>query len=130
MFAFFNNTPLEVENKSGKGVSFDFWGPKMELPLPADKQKQRDFLNAELKVQKEELAVLQKKADSKYKEWTQQQLKGTQVKESEWQVLTPTKAFSDGGETLRIVKDGSLLAEGDPGNKSTYHIEVSIPAGA
>ena len=52
MFAFFNNTPLEVENKSGKGVSFDFWGPKMELPLTADKQKQRNALNAELEVKK------------------------------------------------------------------------------
>jgi hypothetical protein len=44
-------------------------------------------------------------------------------------VLNPTKAVSDGGETLRIVKDGSLLAEGKTGDKSTYHIEVSIPAG-
>ena len=129
MFAFFNNTPLEVKNKSGKGVLFDFWGPKMELPLPADKQKQRDSLNAELKVKKEELATLQKEADQNYKKWTQQQFKETQVKESEWQVLTPTKAVSDGGESLRIVKDGSLLAEGKSGDKSTYQIEVSAPAG-
>ena len=129
MFAFFNNTPLEVENKSGKGVAFDFWGPRMELSLPADKEKQRNALNAELKVKKEELATLDKEAKRKYKEWTQQQLKETQVKESEWQVLTPTKAVSDGGETLRIVKDGSLLAEGKSGDKSTYQIEVSVPAG-
>ena len=67
MFAFFNNTPLEVENKSGKGVSFDFWGPKMELPLSADKQKQRDSLNAELEAKKQELATLQKEANRKYK---------------------------------------------------------------
>ncbi|NDH00064.1 MAG: DUF1553 domain-containing protein [Opitutae bacterium] len=110
-------------------LAFDFWGPKMELPLPADKQKQRDSLNAELKVKKEELATLQKEADRNYKKWTQQQLKETQVKESEWQVLSPTKAVSDGGESLRIVKDGSLLAEGKSGDKSTYQIEVSIPAG-
>ena len=129
MFAFFNNTPLEVENKSGKGVSFDFWGPKMELPLPADKQKQRDSLNAELKVKKEELTTLDKEAKRKYKEWIQQQLKETQVKESEWRVLTPTNAVSDGGESLRIVKDGSLLAEGKSGDNSTYQIEVSAPAG-
>ena len=129
MFAFFNNTPLEVENKSGKGVSFDFWGPKMELPLPADKQKQRDSLNAELKVKKEELATLQKEANRNYKEWTQQKLEVTKEKEPSWRVLTPTKAVSNGGESLRIVKDGSLLAEGKPGDKSTYQIEVSVPAG-
>jgi hypothetical protein len=101
----------------------------MELPLPADKQKQRDSLHAELDVKKEELATLQKEADRKYKEWTQQQLEVTKEKKSEWQVLTPIKAVSDGGETLRIVKDGSLLAEGKSGDKSTYQIEVSLPAG-
>ena len=130
MFAFFNNTPLEVENKSGKGVSFDFWGPKMELPLPADKQKQRDSLNAELEEKKEELATMQKEANRNYKKWTQQKLEVSKEKESEWRVLTPTKAVSDGGESLRIVKDGSLLAEGKPGDKSTYQIEVSVPAGS
>ena len=129
MFAFFNNTPLEVENKSGKGVSYDFWGPKMDLPLPTDKQKQRDSLNAELEVRKEELAILDKEAKRNYKEWTQQKLAVRKEKEPEWQVLTPTKAFSDGGENLRIAKDRSLLAEGKSGDKSTYQIEVSVPAG-
>ena len=129
MFAFFNNTPLEVENKSGKGVSFDFWGPKMELPLPVDKQKQRDSLNAELEVKKEELAKMQKEANRNYKKWTQQKLAVTKEKEPEWQLLTPTNTFSNGGESLRIMKDGSLLAEGKPGDKSTYQIEVSVPAG-
>ena len=129
MFAFFNNTPLEVENKSGKGVSYDFWGPKMDLPLPTDKQKQRDSLNAELEVRKEELAILNKEAKRNYKEWTQQKLAVRKEKEPEWQVLTPTKAFSDGGENLRIAKDRSLLAEGKSGDKSTYQIEVSVPAG-
>ena len=89
---------LEVENKSGKGVSFDFWGPKMELPLPADKQKQRDSLNAELEVKKQELAILQKEANRNYKKWTQQKLEVTKEKESEWRVLTPIKAVSDGGK--------------------------------
>jgi hypothetical protein len=101
----------------------------MELPLPADKQKQRDSLNAELEVKKQELAILQKEANRNYKKWTQQKLEVTKEKESEWQVLTPIKAVSNGGESLRIVKDGSLLSEGKPGDKSTYQIEVSVPAG-
>ncbi|MDA8823192.1 PSD1 and planctomycete cytochrome C domain-containing protein [Opitutales bacterium] len=129
MFAFFNNTPLEVENKSGKGVSFDFWGPKMELSLSPEKQKQRDSLNNMLNAQNVELATLKKEANRKYKEWTPQKLEVTKDKEPEWQVLTPTKAVSDGVENLRIVKDGSLLAEGKSGDKSTYQIEVSVPAG-
>jgi hypothetical protein len=68
MFAFFNNTPLEVENKSGKGVSFDFWGPKMELPLPADKAKAAGFLNAELKAKNVELATPAKGSRSELQE--------------------------------------------------------------
>jgi len=129
MFAFFNNTPLEVENKSGKGVSFNFWGPKMELPLSPEKQKERDLIRAQLKEEKEKLVSLQKEADGKYKEWIQPQSGEVVTKEIEWQVLTPVRAGSDGGETLRIVKGGSLLAEGKSGNKSTYQIEVTIPAG-
>jgi hypothetical protein len=101
----------------------------MDLPLPTDKQKQRDSLNAELEVKKEELAILDKEVKRNYKEWTQQKLAVRKEKEPEWQVLTPTKAFSDGGENLRIAKDKSLLAEGKSGDKSTYQIEVSVPAG-
>ena len=82
MFAFFNNTPLEVENKSGKGVSFDFWGPKMELPLTANKQEQRNALNAKLEVKMKELAILDKEANRNYKKWTQQKLAVTKEKKS------------------------------------------------
>lgn len=34
LFAFFNNTPLEV--KLASGVRYDFYGPKLELPRTAD----------------------------------------------------------------------------------------------
>lgn len=49
LFAYFNNTPLEVK---GDGVTYEFVGPKMELPL-ADEQ--RDEL-AQLEAQRSELA--------------------------------------------------------------------------
>ena len=101
----------------------------MELPQTADQRKKRDSLKAELQVKKEELATLEKEANRNYKEWAKQKLEATNAKELAWQVLTPTKAVSDGGESLRIVKDGSLLAEGSSGDKSTYQIEVSVPAG-
>ena len=50
----------------------------------------------------------------------------SQREESRVAVLTPQGSF-DGGESLRIVKDGSLLAEGKSGDKSTYQIEVPYP---
>ncbi len=64
LFAYFNNTPLEVE---GNGVTFDFVGPKMDLPLPADAQARREQLEQELAAidqqQSARLAALARDAD-------------------------------------------------------------------
>ena len=43
LFAYFNNTPLEVRD-SGNNIQFEFIGPKMELPVPAEVQTLRDQL--------------------------------------------------------------------------------------
>jgi hypothetical protein len=55
LFAYFNNTPLEVE---GDGVTFEFVGPKMDLPLAADQQRQLDELQSELVALKTEAEPL------------------------------------------------------------------------
>ena len=43
LFAFFNNTPLEVKQE-GKGVTWNFYGPKMDLPLSVAQQTKLDAL--------------------------------------------------------------------------------------
>ena len=48
LFAFFNNTPLEVDN-GGKGVFFDFVGPKMDLPIPAEQAAKRSEISDQIK---------------------------------------------------------------------------------
>ena len=45
LFAFFNNTPLEVE---GNGVTYNFTGPKMDLPLSAEQQAKREKLQTQI----------------------------------------------------------------------------------
>ena len=65
-FAFFNNTPLEVENKSGAGVSFDFWGPKMELPTSVEEQAKRTALKDEMDKMKRELKVEEKRSEEQF----------------------------------------------------------------
>jgi len=40
LFAFFNNTPLEVTS-GGSGVSFDFYGPKMDIALSPEKASRK-----------------------------------------------------------------------------------------
>ncbi len=46
LFAFFNNTPLEVELESG--VQYNFVGPKLTLPLTPDQQQRREELAEDL----------------------------------------------------------------------------------
>lgn len=63
LFAFFNNTPMEVRkaNDNPNGVQFDFWGPKVELPQTEAQAAQRrerqnglDSLKKQLKQVKNE----------------------------------------------------------------------------
>lgn len=53
-FAFFNNTPLEVE---GDGVTYNFIGPKLELPLADEQVARREVLQAQLSSAKQTLAA-------------------------------------------------------------------------
>jgi len=131
-FAFFNNTPLEVQNKSGKGVSYDFWGPKMELPLDPASEEKRAEIARELAQIKKELKEAEAKAAKGFPEWIASQMQRLSPKKKKvpaWQVLTPLKADSDGGENFDIMKDGSLLAQGASGDKSTYSITLQAGSG-
>ena len=61
LFAFFNNTPLEVK-QNGNSVTFEFYGPTMDLPISTEQQKAIDTLNAQKKRLDQQLAKL--KTDS------------------------------------------------------------------
>ena len=45
LFAFFNNTPLEVRNLNGAGVTFEFYGPTMDLPFSPEQKAAREALS-------------------------------------------------------------------------------------
>ncbi|MEE2947929.1 MAG: DUF1549 and DUF1553 domain-containing protein [Verrucomicrobiota bacterium] len=47
MFAFFNNTPLEVKQQ-GKGVTWNFYGPALTLPLTPEQQYNRVRLQEQI----------------------------------------------------------------------------------
>ena len=132
IFSFFNNTPLEVENKSGNGVSFNFWGPKMELPLSSEKKKEMDRITALLKEKKDRLKILQVETDAEFPNWVNR-LKEETVKtkdsEPEWTILEPKEASSDQGESFQILKDNSLLVKGKPGDRSTYSVHLHAKSG-
>jgi len=69
LFAYFNNTPLEVE---GDGVTYEFTGPKMDLPLTPAQQEQRDQLTQERAQLQEQLDELVAERLSALAEWEQQ----------------------------------------------------------
>ena len=57
MFAFFNNTPLEVKHNGG--VQFELAGPNLELPLSEEQKVQRAKLIADRSKDQKELKSLQ-----------------------------------------------------------------------
>lgn len=61
LFAYFNNTPLEV--KHTKGVTWDFYGPTMTLPIDAARQDRRDAAVGRLEALKAERTELTAEAD-------------------------------------------------------------------
>ena len=67
LFAFFNNTPLEVKNTSG--VTWDFYGPKMDLPLRREKAAKREKLADEMKAREDEKKSNQRSLAVEQKEW-------------------------------------------------------------
>lgn len=107
LFAFFNNTPIEVEKVAG--VQFDFVGPKMDLPMDEKQAKQTSALRNELEqLRKRQAAELAKDDFESWRTRTQQSLAAGR---SEW--ITPTPEFgSSDNAPFRILDDGSVLIEG------------------
>ncbi len=129
LFAFFNNTPLEVKGKGG--VSFDFWGPTMELPSNKGKKPQKQAAEAALKAKEKELAVAKKVSEAKFEDWlaVERMKLGKKNPAFLWTVLKPTQWKSSGKEPFTLLDDNSLLAGGKSGEKSIYEIETEAPQG-
>ena len=68
IFAFFNNTPLEVK-QVGKSVTFDVTGPKLMVPLSKTDQQQKDRLTKERLALQKQLNQRQKQLETGYPAW-------------------------------------------------------------
>lgn len=135
LFAFFNNTPVEVKGKGG--VSFDFWGPTMDLPLSDEQRARKQQAERKLAEAERKLAEAKKAAETGFDSWLAEQRAAHAPKANAanppsapaWSVLKPLAHKSTGGETFRALPDHSLLAGGPTGDKSVYEIETAAPAG-
>lgn len=124
LFAYFNNTPLEV--KQTAGVTYDFVGPKMELPLEESQVEQLELHKAELVALESQLGKLQN--DSDFEAWLNETQAAVQAGTvAEW--VTPEAAFSTtSGETFKTLADGSVLISGQiPKGKTVYRFEFTNP---
>ncbi|MDP7018785.1 MAG: DUF1553 domain-containing protein [Pirellulaceae bacterium] len=126
LFAFFNNTPLEVQ---GNGVTYNFYGPKMPLPLEPDKQAQLDKLKSQrATIQREWDAVLAS-AKARLPAW-EQRVKDQAGKQGEWTVLEPTEFTSAGGAAHKILDDQSILVSGDKPLLDVYTVRGRLELSA
>ncbi len=68
IFAFFNNTPLEVK-QVGKSVTFDVTGPKLMVPLSKTAQQQKDQLTQQRLALQKQLNQRQRELETGYPAW-------------------------------------------------------------
>jgi hypothetical protein len=62
LFAYFNNSPLEVKNTAG--VTWDFYGPTLDLPVGDQALQQQHTLKQKISVLQKQLTQLQQTTDA------------------------------------------------------------------
>jgi hypothetical protein len=115
LFAFFNNTPIEVKN-SGKAsdVQFNFYGPTLEFPMSAEALRRKEHLTTQVRHLKEKVAQLEKAALEELPAWeeTVSRQAGNELPESVVAALElPAKQRSQ--EQQRSVRQHFLAKRSD-----------------
>lgn len=122
IFAFFNNTPLEVKQQ-GNGVTWNFYGPTMDLPISVEQQTNLKDLDTRKKAAMKRVSELKKTVKMEQLRWEKQTLKT--LKESpQWTVLAIEKFNATGNPEHELQKDGSILITGKNPDKSTYTFQA------
>ncbi|MDF1712865.1 MAG: PSD1 and planctomycete cytochrome C domain-containing protein [Akkermansiaceae bacterium] len=124
LFAFFNNTPLEVQPPSNKkDVSHDFVGPYLDLPLTPEQVATAGKLDEDIAALSRDLERLGDIAGPEFKAW-QESTMVSLANQPEWKPMA-VKAFSSSGDGgHRVLADGSVLLTGKIPDTATYTVEV------
>jgi len=118
LFAYFNNTPLEV--KLSSGVQYNFYGPTMDLPLPEAKQQVADQLRKELEQIKERQQTMQRDQAADLARWAETTAAALKTNPARWRVLPITSMTTTGGEDVAYLPDGSALVTGSLPGTTLY----------
>ena len=122
-FAYFNNTPLEVK-KTGD-VTFDFYGPEMDLPLDADTAERKKLLEDELAELVRQHREIAESTGAEFESW-QAKLRSHKMSDS-WQVVTPESFESTGNDKSEIQADGSVLLSGPVTTEVEHTFVLPLP---
>lgn len=124
LFAYFNNTPLEVKNTAG--VTWDFYGPTMDLPM--DESARRRYDDSQKKVA--ELEARRKEASGQSEEqfdrWVASVGESSRSGSS-WQTARPETFETTGGETFAILEDGAVLLSGTVPDTVEHIFSIAPP---
>ncbi|NNM29934.1 MAG: DUF1553 domain-containing protein [Akkermansiaceae bacterium] len=125
LFAFFNNTPLEVSlPKSVNDVSHDFVGPYMDLPLPPEDTGKLAKLDRRLAAIPRLRKKLIDNPKSGYDAWEDEAAKSL-ANAPQWELLEVVAFTSNGGEDHRTLDDGSVLLSGNVPGTARYVVETT-----
>lgn len=118
IFAFFNNTPLEVE-QLGKSVTFNFTGPKLALPLnKKEKQSKEELTTQQLAVQTK-LKTRAQELKKGYPEWEKNMLALLENSEESSKVPAPIQ---------KILRTESKKRTGKQAKQLTQHQRQDDPS--
>lgn len=123
IFAYFNNTPLEVKNTSG--VTWDFYGPTMDLPMGEALQQRRLELEQTLASLQADRKSVVEASEEEFAAW----LAGLRDSSDalDWQTVVPEKFVSTGDEDYEIQPDGAVLLTGSVPDTVEHIFTLALP---
>jgi hypothetical protein len=127
LFAFFNNTPLEVKD-TGNTISHEFYGPKMDLPLSSTKENQRKIIAGEIKQLEAEAKKMRVTIQDEFPSWLNR-LSRYKLKKETWIPLQIIEFHTKAGTPHQLLADHSVLVGGEAADKDVYFItcQSSLP---
>ncbi len=127
LFAFFNNSPLEVKHTSA--TTFDFYGPKLGVPLEGKVTKSQRELKAKLEQARGEFESRMDDLIASQDAWEKEVLAGWKVqqrgeadRDDPWRVVEVVEFKSRGGSSHKVLEDGSVLISGARPDSDTYTV--------
>ncbi len=116
MIAFFNNSD---HHRAGNG---DYYMAEPTLELPdAEQAKKSEELRTQIASLEKMLATQTPELDSAQQTWETEAVGA----EKRWSILKPSKLESQGGATLALQSDNSVLASGKNPQADTYHLTAT-----